>query len=177
MKERLVAGLALALMVAQGSAWRGGKDWGPCSNATLKGIYVFEAYGFGDDNGGLVSDEIGALGSLIFDGTGKVTGGKLTLIRDQNKPKPVSCTEVIGSGTYSITKSSSAPGIGTLAVVLGHGSKGTLNFLVIVPSPNGKVAQLKEWVTTPNAASICGHAINSLVLKGYLKRIDVAATG
>lgn len=175
MKEGLVAGLALVLMVAQGSAWRDGKDWGLFSNATLKGAYIFEAYGFADDNSGLGTDEVGALGSLTFDGAGNVTGGTLTLISDENKPKPVSCTDGIGWGTYSITESLSAPGTGTLAVVLGNSSKGTLDFQVIVPSPNGKLAQLREWRTTLNSASICGHAINSMVLKGYLKRIDSEA--
>jgi len=175
MRKSLIAGLALALAAASPAFAKGGHHhgWGGGGGDQfqLEGTYVFEASGFANDNGNSGNEgEVAALGYLTLDG-GNITGGTLTLTTDDNEPQPFTCTEGVGTGgKYSVT-GSSAPGTGTLTLVLGNSSSGTLNFQLIVPGPDGKVAQVLESDTTLSV-SICGQSINSMVLKGHLRRVD-----
>jgi hypothetical protein len=51
------------------AAWAGGSDDFGCSNATLKGLYMFGQSGYTTASGSLVPE--GVTGKDIFDGKGK----------------------------------------------------------------------------------------------------------
>jgi hypothetical protein len=184
MRKLWLAGVALALAstppaFAHGgrshstSGWANWGDWGDWgfSTATLSGSYVFEASGFADDG---KPGEVAVLGTLTFDGTSSVTGN---LIFTRGDNSQYSCADSFTSpaGTYSITSSNSAPGLYSMTIPLaGTGNTGSINFGLLVPSPNGKSAQVIE---TDNGSlpsvQICGTpGITSMVLKGHLHALS-----
>jgi len=178
MRKSLIAGLVLALATASpafakehhGDNWGGGGGgggggWGSFGTGTLQGTYIFEVSGFADDGkpGGA-----GILGTLTFDGAGGVTGDVTLTEADSGQN---SCDDKISSGgKYTVTSGSIAPGTGTLVLPL---TEGSINFNLVIPSPSGKSAlALESDKTTPLGVEICGQPINTMVLKGHLKRVD-----
>ena len=153
---------------------QGGSD-GSFSAATLTGTYEFEASGFADDG---KPGEVTVLGTLAFDGTSAVTGN---LIFTRGDTAQWSCADAFTTGTYTVTPGTTAPGLGTLQFPLtGGGNAGVINFGLLVPSAEGKKAQVIETdsgnfgQTTPPipALTICGAPnITSMVLKGSLHRL------
>lgn len=182
MRKAWIAGLALAVAVASPalarprghsvSGWNGGDGDGNGSFAagTLKGTYVFKAHGFADDG---KTGEVAVLGTLTFDGTSAVTGN-LVMTRGDNAQ--FSCSDNFTTGgTYSLTSSSGAPGLYSMQIpVTGGSSTGAINFGLLVPSPDGKSADVIE---TDNGLfttlTICGApGITSMVLRGSLSALD-----
>ena len=60
---------AIIFPALSGAAWAGGSDDFGCSNATLRGLYMFAQSGYTTASGGLVPE--GVTGKDIFDGKGK----------------------------------------------------------------------------------------------------------
>lgn len=180
MRKTWIAGLALILLAAS-PVWAGRpahslSDWsddgGPddptFSTQTLAQTYVFDAHGFADDG---KAGEVAVLGTLTFDGTSAVSGN---LIFTRGDNAQFSCNDTFTTGTYSITQTS-APGLYNMTIPLtGGSSTGSINFGLLVPDPDGDVAQAIE---TDNGSivglKICGGAnIVSMVLKGTLRALD-----
>lgn len=180
MKRGLLAGLGLALMMATPAfagprhakhgvtAWgvessEAGDD-GTFSAATLNGTYVFEASGFVND-GSPGSAVI--LGTLTFDGAGGVTGNLTMTAADGGQ---FSCANTFTTGgTYTLPTPASGPGLGTLVLPM---TTGSLNFNLLVPSPEGKRAEAVESDTGVPVATFCtAPALNSIALKAHLTRV------
>lgn len=180
MHKTWIAGLALLLVSASPvfagharthslSDWAdegGGDD--TFSAGTLNGTYIFQATGFADDG---KPGEVAVLGTLTFDGVSAVSGN---LIFTRGDNAQFSCNDTFANGTYSIT-SATPPGMFNMMIPLtGGSSTGSINFGLIVPSPDGIRAQAIE---TDNGSlvglTICGApAVTSLVLKGSLRVVD-----
>jgi hypothetical protein len=60
---------AIVLPALSGAVWAGGSDDLGCSNATLKGLYMFAQSGYTTVSGSLVPE--GVTGKAIFHGNGK----------------------------------------------------------------------------------------------------------
>ena len=60
---------AIVLPAVSGAVWAGGSDDLGCSNATLKGLYMFAQSGYTTVSGSLVPE--GVTGKAIFHGNGK----------------------------------------------------------------------------------------------------------
>ena len=60
---------AIVLPAPSGAVWAGGSDDLGCSNATLKGLYMFAQSGYTTVSGSLVPE--GVTGKAIFHGNGK----------------------------------------------------------------------------------------------------------
>jgi hypothetical protein len=180
MKKGLLAGMALALMIATSafaghhpgkggtSHWTEGDgegDDGSFSAATLKGTYIFNASGFMDD--GAVGS-VGVLGTLTFDGIGAVSGNLTITAGDTGQ---WSCADTFTTGTYTLPAPLSGPGLGTL--VIPEAVSGVINFNLVVPSPEGKKAEAVESDNGPPSAILCTGvpALKAMVLKGNLSRV------
>ena len=147
------------------------------SNRTLRGPYVFEIGGFDENDATAVPPHVGsvnALGVLKFDGAGGFSG-TLTFTSSDNGGDQATCVEDITAGSYNI--SSGGPiGTGTLALsfpahaISGPDSAGTLNFDLVVPSPDGKGARLLENDSSLTSVTVCGEPIATLNLRGGIRR-------
>lgn len=179
MKRGLIAGLALALMTATpafagrhhtgngGTAHWGTEttegDDGTFSAATLNGTYIFEANGFMNDG---TPGSVALLGTLTFDGIG-VVGGNLTMTAGDGGQ--FSCPNTFATGAFTLPTPVSGPGLGTLVIPAGTGA---INFNLIVPSTEGKSADVIDSENGPPTAVMCGApALTSMVLKGHLTRV------
>ena len=199
-KRTWIAGLALTLAAASPalaghdhgwghstSSWscHGGGD-GSFSLSTLSGQYVFEASGFADD---AKPGEISVLGTLTFDGNGKVTNGNLILTHADSVQ--ASCADSFdiggaggvptGNGTYTFNNPGGSPGLFSMVLPLVPNpaatppvvNAGSLNFGILVPGADGKRGKVIE---TDNGSligvTICGTPITALDVKGSLKQLS-----
>lgn len=145
--------------------WGSGTGWsgdGGFSAATLTGTYVFQASGFADHSG---PGQVSILGTLTFDGVSAVTGNLIVTAANSGQ---FSCADTFTTGgSYTITASSTAPGLGTMVIPL---TTGSINFALLVPRSFGNQANVLE---SDNGAlsgvSACGLTLNSMALKGDLK--------
>jgi hypothetical protein len=187
MRKTWIAGLALALATASPafaghhgrghhsvSNWEGGDGGGgdgTFSAATLNGTYVFEGTGFADDG---APGEVSVLGTLSFDGSSVVSGNLIFTRADKSQ---LSCNDTFGPspltpGSYSL-QSAGPPGTYSMQIPLASPSTGSLNFGILVPSPDGKRGDVIETDNGSLTAMICDNtALKSMVLKGHLKRIE-----
>lgn len=180
MKRQLVAGLALALITASPAfAGHSGKvhstavfgdeggegDDGTFSLATLNGTYIFQASG-SLNNGSVATADI--LGTLTFDGAGGVVGNLTMTAADGGQ---FSCGNMFSSGgSYTLPAPASGPGLGTLVLPL---TTGSINFNLVVPSPDGRSA---DAIESDNGALVSGTTFctttpKTMVLKGHLTRV------
>lgn len=160
-----LAGHSRTHSLSEWSDESGGDD--TFSAATLNGTYVFQASGFADDG---KTGEVAVLGTLTFDGVGAVSGN-LLFTRGDNAQ--ASCNDTFTTGTYSIT-SAAGPGLFNMMIPLtGGSSAGSINFGLLVPSPDGNRAQaIQNDNGTLMGLTICSApGITSLVLKGSLKAL------
>ncbi len=154
------------------------------SLSTLNGQYVFEASGFADDS---KPGEISILGTLTFDGKGNVSNGNL--IMTHGNTVQASCSDSFdvagaggtptGTGTYTFNNPGGTPGLYSMVLPLVPNpsaspvpvvNAGSLNFGILVPSPEGGAARVIQTDNgTLSGVQICGTAISSLDLKGSLK--------
>jgi hypothetical protein len=180
MKRGFLAALVLAMIIATpafarshhsrhgiaewGSAGSDSGDDGTFSAATLNGTYVFEASGFVND--GSPGSAV-VLGTLTFDGAGGVTGNLTMTAADGGQ---FSCANTFATGgTYTLPAPASGPGLGTLVLPM---TTGSLNFNLLVPSPEGKTAAAVESDTGVPLATFCSApALNSIALKARLTRV------
>jgi hypothetical protein len=161
--------------------WPG--EGGGFSAATLSGTYIFEAQGNANGAG-----SVAIVGTLVFDGVGTVTGN--LVVTSAIAGQQVSCADTFpaaltveegpaaiagstsgASGTYTITPSSTAPGLGTMTIPVGSG---LLNFALLVPRAWGVVADVIENDNgSLMAGSVCtgGTALTSLALVGHLRAV------
>jgi hypothetical protein len=193
MRKTWIAGLALALATASpavaarhGSDHHSTSEWGNCdsggsfSTATLSGTYEFEGTGFADDG---APGQVSILGTLTFDGTSVVSGNLIFTRADKTQ---LSCNDTFGPspltpGSYSL--SSSGPvGLYTMTIPLvadtsasppANASSGTINFGILVPSPDGKGGNVIETDSGSLTATICDNTvIKSIVLRGHLRQLQ-----
>lgn len=179
MKRVLFAAMALALVTAppafagrhsskhSTTSWgieSGEGDDGSFSAATLNGTYIFQASGF-LNNGAPGSAAM--LGTLTFDGVGGVTGNLTMTAADGGQ---FSCPNIFTGGSYTLPTPLSGPGLGTLVLPM---TAGSINFNLLVPSPEGKSA---DAIQSDNGALVtgttfCGAAPTTMALKGHLTRV------
>jgi hypothetical protein len=193
-KQTWIAGLALTLAAAspalagshRSSSHHSTSSWSDASDGddtfslgTLNGQYVFEASGFADDS---KPGEISVLGTLTFDGNGNVTNGNL--IMTHGNSVQASCSDTFdiggtggvpsGSGTYTFNNPGGTPGLYSMVLPIFNTSTqtGSLNFGILIPSPEGGSAKVIE---TDNGSltnvQICGTPITALDLKGSLRPV------
>ena len=186
MKRGLVAAIALALTVATPAfadhhgkvhstsvfGDEGGEgDDGTFSLATLNGTYIFQASGT-LNNGSTATADI--LGTLTFDGNGGVIGNLTMTAADGGQ---FSCGNMFTSGgSYTLPAPASGPGLGTLVLPL---TTGSINFNLVVPSPDGKSA---DAIESDNGAltagtTFCTTTPKTMALKGRLTRVDAGGSG
>ncbi|HVC43964.1 MAG TPA: hypothetical protein VND20_04045 [Candidatus Binataceae bacterium] len=186
MKRGILAGLVIALITASpafaahhrtgsggmaqwGSDSQEGDD-GSFSPATLTGTYIFEANGFMNDG---AQGSAAVLGTLTFDGVGVVSGNLTITAGDTGQ---WSCADTFTAGSYTLPTPVSGPGLGTLVIPAVTGS---INFNLIVPSPDGSSAHVIDSVNGPPSAILCTGvpALTSLVLTGHLSRVSGGGGG
>lgn len=186
MKRALVAGIALALIAATPAfADHHGKvhstaifgdesgegDDGTFSLATLSGTYIFQASGT-LNNGSTATADI--LGTLTFDGAGGVIGNLTMTAADGGQ---FSCANMFTTGgSYTLPAPASGPGLGTLVLPL---TTGSINFNLVVPTPDGKSA---DAIESDNSALVAGTTFctttpKTMVLKGHLTRTNGGGGG
>jgi hypothetical protein len=178
-KKSVAALAALALMTATTAfADRGGGEHGGAvSNKTLNGTYIMEGGGFDLNDATSVPSHTGdveVLGIANFDGNGGFTG-TFTFTSADSGGDQASCVETLSGtdGTYAIN-TTGTPGAGTLAFKFDSSStksSGSMNFLLVVPSADGKGARLLENDNGAfGALTICGEPISTLSLKAHLRK-------
>jgi hypothetical protein len=186
MKRSLIAGIALALITATpafaGHSGRthstavfgdeGGEgDDGTFSLATLNGTYVFTASG-SLNNGSVANADI--LGTLTFDGNGGVIGNLTMTAADGGQ---FSCSNMFtAGGSYTLPAPASGPGLGTLVLPL---TAGSINFNLVVPSPDGRSA---DAIQSDNGSLVAGTTFctttpKTMALKGHLTRVSGGGGG
>jgi len=194
-----IAGIALTLAASPALAAHGhgkgghstsswnchGGGGGVFSLATLNGQYEFEATGFADDG---KPGEVTVLGTLTFDGNGNVSNGNLILTHADSVQ--ASCADSFdiggaggaptGNGTYTFNNPGSSPGLFSMVLPLVPNASatppvvnaGSLNFGILVASPDGKKGKVIETDNgTLSGVTVCGTPITALSLKGNLKQL------
>jgi len=125
---------------------------------------------------------VSLLGTLTFDGAGAVAGN---LIFTRGDNAQFSCNDIFGPapltpGTYTLS-SSGPPGLYTMTIPLApdpaanpvNASSGSINFGMLVPSADGKRADVIETDNGALNITMCNSpAITSMVLRGHLTKLD-----
>jgi hypothetical protein len=156
------------------------------SLSTLNGTYVFSASGFADDG---KAGEVSVLGTLSFDGAGKVSNGNLIITHGNSMQSSCSDTFDVGgaggaptgNGTYAFNNPGGTPGLYSMILPLIPNpsatppvvNAGQLNFGILVPSPDGHNAKVIQTDNASLTVTICGTTtITSTDLTGSLKALD-----
>jgi hypothetical protein len=142
-----------------------GDDFG-FSAATLNGTYILE--GHGSVTNGTSPGEVTVLGTLTFDGV-SVVGGNLVVTIAAGGGQ-FSCTDTFTTGSYTITTSTSAPGLGTMTL---PGTAGSFNFALLVPRAAGVTADVIESDNGGFVAGsmLCGATPASMAFTGHLRAV------
>jgi hypothetical protein len=168
--------LALALLALMTATMASADDHGNhgVSAKTLKGVYILEGGGFDMNDATSIpphTGQVNVLGVAQFDGNGGFTGS-FTFTSADSGGDQASCVENLSGsdGTYTLNPTRS----GTLSFKFDSGSatsSGTMNFLLIVPSADGKGARLLENDNGSfSGLTICGEPISTLSMRAHLRK-------